>query len=197
MWGKLAAELTRSWSQKELDLTGRKERVAPGVKHQPTSLKYCSCDGYELALKTTAGDWKITKPAEQGTGTQLLPPVGGGAKSHLHKNISHPDSSSQVLFCGQKGQADLGVHTEGTNRPFLAWGFPLTFTTACPLTTATHAVPSTVFQLHTLTPAQRAPNKTSSILPGSVIAKQPTGASGPECKTWSSCAYSSTSTSQH
>lgn len=80
--------------------------MAAGFKHQPTSPKYSSCDGYELALKTTAGDCKITKSAEQGIGSQLLPPVGGGAKSHLHKNISFPDSSSEVLFCGWKSQGD-------------------------------------------------------------------------------------------
>lgn len=80
--------------------------MAPGVKHQPTSPKYWSCDGYELALKTTGGDCKITKSAEQGTGSQLLPPVGGEAKSHLHENTAFPDSSSEVLFCGQKSQGD-------------------------------------------------------------------------------------------
>lgn len=61
IWCELIAELTHWWSQKEIDLTGRKEREAPGVKHRPTSPKYWSCDGYErAALKTTAGDCKIT-----------------------------------------------------------------------------------------------------------------------------------------
>lgn len=62
-------------------------------------------------------------------------------------------------------------------------------------TVATHAVPSIVFQLHTLTPAQRVPNRTSSIPPVSVKAKQPTAASVPECKIWSNGDCSSTSTS--
>ena len=64
-------------------------------------------------------------------------------------------------------------------------------------TIAIHAVPSTAFQLHTLTSTQRVPSKTSSILPVSVKAKEPFAASVPECKTCSNCAYLSTSISQH
>ena len=79
--------------------------MAPGVKHQPTSPKYWSCDGYELALKTTAGDCKITKSAEQGTGSQLLPPVGGEAKSHLHENcISRQQLGGAILWTEKSGR---------------------------------------------------------------------------------------------
>lgn len=83
--------------------------MAPGVKHQPKSPKYRSCDGYELAMKTTAGDCKITIPLQaewnQFTVAASTAP-SGGVKRHLHENISFPDSSSEVLFCGQKNQGD-------------------------------------------------------------------------------------------
>lgn len=39
IWGELIAELIHLWSQKELDMIGKKEPVAPGVKHQPTAPK--------------------------------------------------------------------------------------------------------------------------------------------------------------
>lgn len=64
-------------------------------------------------------------------------------------------------------------------------------------TIATHAGPHMAFQLHTLSPAQRVPNKTNSTLAVSVEANQATAASAPECETCSNCAHLSASTTQH
>lgn len=92
-----------------------------------------------------------------------------------------------------------GSTQRGHKQTLLGLGASLTFPlpSSWSPTIAIHAVPSTAFQLHTLTPTRRVPNKASSILPVSVKAKQPIAASVPECKIWSSCAYLSTSTSQH
>lgn len=75
----------------------------------------------------------------------------------------------------------MGVHKEGTETlPGLAAPLAFPLPSSWSLTTTIHGVPSMALQLQILTPTQRAPNKTSSILPISLKANPPTAASVPD-----------------
>lgn len=86
-----------------------------GVTHQPTPPMYWLCDVYELLLKTTEGDCKITKPADSGPAHSCC---------HLQavrpKAISTKRFISEARFCGQK--------TPGDKPPWLVFG---TFSPGC------------------------------------------------------------------